>query len=178
MNLASINFLQKLFLLHPWTQITWMLIIIIWILGVGPAIVHNLPKKTGHRVAWASSFGALLMLAVAAFDFPGNMAFTADKLVHAQPIKIVKVTHVTGSKNYVAETTHGKKYDVNQNQVSIVTADGQPTARLKHYMPNHDVTPEMIHAAVKGQMAMPKDHLELNVNPTAAKTTQTWHFKK
>lgn len=177
MNLASINWLQKLFLLHPWLQYVWVIIMIVWVLAVGPEVVHRLSKKTGHRVALASAFVVLAMMAVATFNFPGNMAFTADRLVHPQPIRIVKVTHTTGAKNYVAEDVHGKIYNVNQKQVSITTADSQPSATLKHYVPNADTTPAMMHAAV-GQLDLPKDRLELNVAPTTAKTAQVWHFKK
>ena len=177
MNLASINWLQKLFLLHSWTQIAWIAIAVSLPCVFGPIIAGDRRGKARHKIVWSAAGGFVVMMAIAILTFPGDPSLTADKLVHSQPVPIIKVTHVTGSKNYVAEDAHGKKYNINQAQVSIDTAYGQPYARLKHYVPNHDVTPEMIHAAKK-QMQMPKDQLEINLSPTNAQTTQTWHFKK
>lgn len=173
MILGSITALQRTFLLHP--SLSNILLGIFALFVIAYVIDDYFNFRRCEPYLFALVIVSCLFTAIVTWMGCPNDS-TAQKLVHPQPVRIVKVTHTSGADDYVATTANGHRYTIDRDQVKISTASSKPNATLTRYVPNSDTTPAMMRAA-KQQLEMPQDQLKMHIAPTSNQT-QTWHFDK
>ena len=172
MMLGSITSLQRTFLLHP--QLSNILLGIFALFVIAYIIDDCFNFRRCEPYLFALVVISCIFTAIVTWMGCSNDS-TARKLVHPQPVKIVKVTHTSGADDYVATAVNGHQYMIDRDQVTISTASSKPNATLTRYVPNADTTSAMMHAA-KQQLKMPQDRLKMHIAPMNDQT-QTWHFK-
>lgn len=74
---------------------------------------------------------SVIALGLAALVAPGN-DFPEHNLPQ-ETVKVAKVSHISGSDNYLIQGTNGKKYNVDEGAVTINTSN-RSSAKFKRYV--------------------------------------------